>query len=353
VFTRLEWPAAIKALPGVAVLVFSLCFTSFAVVLTLGGGPRATTIEVAIYQALRFDFDIPTAVVLALLQIALCAALLALSTAVGRPTVFGGRLESKSTRFPDRSWLTWLIIGLGAAFTLAPLLAVAIRGLNPSLPQLLADAQVWHAIGVTAVAGVGAGILAVALAIGLLLSARHLQVRRGQVGRSRVLASLGMVVLVMPGVVLSAGLFLLLRSTIDVFAHGLWLIIAVNALIGLPFACAVLHQPLVALSERADKLCAALGITGWARTRVIEWPVLRRPLGLSLGLCSALAAGDLTAIALFGSQQLQTLPMILYQLIGSYRLAEAAATALLLLLLALSIFTLFDRGLGGSSRAQT
>src|SRR3546814_13702057 len=44
-FRLIEWPALRSVLPGVAGLVFMLCFTSFAVVLTLGGGPKATTLE--------------------------------------------------------------------------------------------------------------------------------------------------------------------------------------------------------------------------------------------------------------------------------------------------------------------
>ena len=63
-----------ESLPGIVVLVFMLCLTSFAVVLSLGGGPRNTTLEVAIYQSLRFDFDPAQAVVLALLQPGLCLA---------------------------------------------------------------------------------------------------------------------------------------------------------------------------------------------------------------------------------------------------------------------------------------
>jgi hypothetical protein len=35
----------------------STSFASFATVLSLGGGPKATTIELAIYQALSFDYD--------------------------------------------------------------------------------------------------------------------------------------------------------------------------------------------------------------------------------------------------------------------------------------------------------
>ena len=54
---HIEWPALRENIPSVCFLIFMLCLTSFAVVLTLGGGPRSTTLEVAIYQSLRFDFD--------------------------------------------------------------------------------------------------------------------------------------------------------------------------------------------------------------------------------------------------------------------------------------------------------
>ena len=47
---------AARGLPGVAGLVFMLCVTSFTIVLTLGGGPAATTLEVGDLPgaALRF-----------------------------------------------------------------------------------------------------------------------------------------------------------------------------------------------------------------------------------------------------------------------------------------------------------
>ena len=50
VFFRLvEWPWLRRQIAPVAALIFMLCFASFATVLSLGGGPRATTIELAIY----------------------------------------------------------------------------------------------------------------------------------------------------------------------------------------------------------------------------------------------------------------------------------------------------------------
>jgi thiamine transport system permease protein len=56
---------AAPANPPVAALIFMLCFASFATVLSLGGGPQATTIELAIYQALSYDYD-PGAALLAI-----------------------------------------------------------------------------------------------------------------------------------------------------------------------------------------------------------------------------------------------------------------------------------------------
>lgn len=54
----LEYPMLARTLPGAAAIIFAICLSSFAVALTLGGGPRATTVELAIYQAFRFDFEI-------------------------------------------------------------------------------------------------------------------------------------------------------------------------------------------------------------------------------------------------------------------------------------------------------
>jgi len=46
-----------RQLPPVAALIYMLCFTSFSTILILGGGPKATTVELAIYQALTFTYE--------------------------------------------------------------------------------------------------------------------------------------------------------------------------------------------------------------------------------------------------------------------------------------------------------
>jgi thiamine transport system permease protein len=69
-----ERPILRAVLPGAFMIVFLICTTSFAVALILGGGPRATTVELAIYQAFRFEFDLGRAAMLGLVQAAICVA---------------------------------------------------------------------------------------------------------------------------------------------------------------------------------------------------------------------------------------------------------------------------------------
>jgi thiamine transport system permease protein len=47
---------------------------------------------------------------------------------------------------------------------------------------------------------------------------------------------------------------------------------------------------------------------------------------------------------LFGGQDQPTLPLAMYRLMGAYRMEDAAGAALLLLILSLALFRLFDRG---------
>jgi thiamine transport system permease protein len=61
--------------------------------------------------------------------------------------------------------------------------------------------------------------------------------------------------------------------------------------------------------------------------------------------------GDLGVVALFSPPEGGTLPLELYRLMGAYRMEDAAGAALLLLILSLALFWLFDRGGRTSARA--
>lgn len=350
-FRWLIWPAVRGALPGLASLIFMLCFTSFATVMALGGGPRSTTLEVAIYQTLRYDFDLPLAGSLALLQLLLCGAFLLVQYRLSRPPEYRSDQALACLRHDALWWHTrltdTLVMAVALLIFLPPLLAIVTAGLNPQLLPALASQQLWSALGQSMAIAVSAGLLSVLLTIGLLSTSRHLRLRQERRVLASGLEASGSVILVLPAVVLSTGLFILLRDFTDVFALGPLLVILVNALMAMPYCLRTLQLPMARVVRRYDRLCSSLDIRAFNRLRLVEWPLLRQPLALALALAMMLSLGDLSAIALFGSQQLQTLPWLLYQQLGSYQMTEAAATALVLLVLNLALFLLIERVLGG------
>ena len=104
----------------------------------------------------------------------------------------------------------------------------------------------------------------------------------------------------------------------------------------------ILSVPLWRTARRYDRLSQTLGIQQLNRARLIEWPVIKKPLAFAMAVTTTLSAGDLTAIALFGSERVATLPLLLYSRMGSYRMYDAAATALLLLLVCLVMFRFIE-----------
>lgn len=352
-FRLLEWPAVRQNLAALSLLIFSLCFTSFAIVMTLGGGPRATTIEVAIYQALRFDFDLATAVALAMVQLSICAGLMVVTGLFQQTALIGSGNSGTPARYFGDSPLARITdfgtIGLAFAFVILPLLALLVSAINPAFAAVVFSVGTLRATLNTIWVACVSGLLSVLLSCLLLATSRHLSERLGVPRAGRSLEFSGLAILVVPPVVLGTGLFLLLRPYADVFSVALILVILVNALMGLPFVLRILSVPAMQCAARHDRLCVSLGIFGLRRLRLVEWPQLRKPLGLAAAIATTLSAGDLTVIALFGSERVATLPLLLYQRMGSYRLYEAATTALLLLLICLLLFWLIERVIGGGN----
>ncbi|MEM1315936.1 MAG: thiamine/thiamine pyrophosphate ABC transporter permease ThiP, partial [Pseudomonadota bacterium] len=341
-FAALEWPALRSAAPAAFALTFLVCATSFAAALAMGGGPRATTLEVAIYEAARYEFDLGRAARLAALQAGVCALAALLAYAARAPMAAGAGVIRQVERFDGRGALSRagdaLALSLVGLFLAAPIVAIMLRG-APGLASL--DAQVFAATGRTAAVALTAAALAVAMAVGLgaLIVAIQTRGRRGA-----ALADLaGLAPLAASPFVIGVGLIVALRSVADPFALALPLTATINALAALPFALRILTPTLRLAWEEHGRLGASLGLTGATRLRAVYGARLRGPLGFSAGLAAALSAGDLGVIALFATPDAPTLPLLMHLLASSRQLDAAMAAALVLLALCLALFWSFDR----------
>ena len=337
IWRLLERPMLARVVPGVAAVIFAICLTSFAVALTLGGGPRATTIELAIYQAFRFDFDLGRAATLGCVQIALTgiAALAALRFAGAEG--LGGGLDRPVQRWDANTRALRIqdagVIALAAAFLLLPLAAIVLAGL-PGLAQLPAEA------GRAALTSLWVAALSTALLIGIALP----MAVAVALGRAAAIELAGLLGLAASPLVIGTGLFVILNPLTDPGALALPVTALVNALMALPFALRILIPRARDVLARHARLALSLNLTGRLFLRRVLLPRMRPQIGFAAGLGAALSMGDLGVIALFADPERATLPLQVYRLMGAYRMEAAAAAALLLLVLSVALFWLLDRG---------
>lgn len=352
-FRLLEWPYLSTSIPGLATTIFLLCFTSFAIVLTLGGSPKYNTIEVSIFEAIKLDYDLGRALGLALIQLVICALLVAVTS---RTKI----LDHLTSAPPDGvsidadNTLTiaiqWLVIILFGAFFILPLLAVLIDGIKTDWTTLLSDAVFIQATTTSIVIAVASAVCALSISFMLALTYTTLATSQ-RLGNTRlapfflrVLNFSATLYLAVPALVLGFSFFLLARNFGG--ANQYWAtaaIITANVLMVLPFAVVTLVPAAVKAANRYDRLSESFGLRGYRRLTLVEFSLMRHELVYVASIAFCMSLGDLGVIALFGSQDFITLPWLLYQKMGAYRTTEAAGIAAFMLTMTLIVFLVAPR----------
>lgn len=339
-FLLLEWPQIRPVLLALVGLIFILCFNSFAVVLALGGGPASTTFELAIYQALKYQFNLSEALTLAWIQFAIAGALFALTALFGRVNWLG------STRFSPR-WqpnqgrvagaLQWLAYLLSWILLLSPVLAL-LASLDFALIHSMNLTELGSALLRSAALALAATVLALVLVLVLL-----------PLQRNPVLSWISTHHLVAPAMVLSTGIYIWLLSSGALRSWSLAWLVILNGLLILPFMLTQLRPAGINYQQQYERLIANLKLASLERLR-IYLSYLRPSLISAFTLGLLLALGDVSVFALFGRYDEPTLPWLIYRYAGSYRLDEAAIAATLLLLVSISLVLLLERYRSANSR---
>ena len=359
----IECPAIKPLILPMVGLVFLFCFSSFALVLMLGGGLRVTTLEVEIYAALRIAFDLPLAVALTLLQVGMALGVLVVLLRLA-PRQAGWNQPIMTMRAPcddilsantlHLKTLDIFMIALLVLLLILPLSALAWRGVSGDVLAVLTNPQFWRAMGNSVGIAVTSGVLVVVLACVLAETRAQLALRpisaptpprRPSRGGIALLEMGVMVYLVMPAIVMGTAWFILLRGVANVFAVAPFLVLVANVMLGLPVAYRLLVGKWLAMRGRDERARLAYDLRGWRGVRFLTIPLMGREIGLIFGLGMAMSMGDLGVIALFASADFTTLPWLLYQQAGRYRVDEAAVTALMLMLVVSVLFAL-GNGLG-------
>lgn len=352
-FKMIELPAISGTLPGLTITIFLLCFTSFSIVLILGGSPKYNTLEVSIYEAIKLDFDLGRALGLALTQLGICAVLILLGSRLRRDNRLIAAASDKQSPVKESNLLAvvqCLIILLFGLIFVLPLLAVITDGMSANFIKLAGDRNFQIAL-FTSLSIALLSTLLVLFSSVLFAAAYATLATRQRLGGGwlskpllKLLSFSSTLYLAVPSLVLGFGFFLLSRSIGG--AQTLWAVIALltsNVLMVLPFAVTALAPAMVKSANRYDKLAFSLGLKKWHRWRLIEANLVKPELIYIASLAFCMSLGDLGVIALFGNQDFITLPWLLYQKMGSYRTDEAAGIALIMLALTLAVFLVLPK----------
>ncbi|QIW16661.1 thiamine/thiamine pyrophosphate ABC transporter permease ThiP [Pasteurellaceae bacterium RH1A] len=347
-FKQVELPALKGILPYAFATVFLICFTSFPIVLMLGGGPKYSTLEVAIYQAVTFEFDLHKAVMLIGLQV-LIGLVLQIVMDLTTRYAFSKQQTSANQEIWTAKPTGWGKWGLQAVLILhifailLPLASVLWEGLSVShLGERLQNPELWKAALFSLLLSLIASFSVILMVYLIALEARQLAFK-GQKLKQSILAGVVTYPLILPIFLLAVGLFMLLMEVELSTVQLLFLVGICNGITLLPFIYRLIFSAMWNSLVSHDKLAKSLGLTGFKRWWIVEKKALIRPLANAFALAMSFSLGSFAVIAFFGSPDFSSLPYLLYQQLGSYRTEDAAVTALVLMAFALLPFLFIEQ----------
>lgn len=343
-------------------LVFIFDFTSFGVVLLLGG-PRFATLEVEIYVQAMQMLNLPLAGALSALQMAITLALTLLYTRLdGRraaPSV--PRVRGETLRRPRTRAEKALVVGVPAALllvTLAPLAALAARSLTGEGPAGPGWTTVYYQALFSnprgslfyvppiraALNSLVVGAATTVLALGMGFPAAYALARPG--GGPRWLSTLLMLPLGASAVTLGLGFVVAFnRPPLDARSFPLLVPIA-HSLVALPFVVRTLTPAIASIPAGLRQAAAVLGASPARVWREVDLPVLARAALSGAVFAFTVSLGEFGATALLARPEFPTLPVAIFRYLaqpGALNYGQAMAMATLLMVLCAAGILILDR----------
>lgn len=343
-------PLLAPSIIAAALLVFIFDFTSFGIVLILGG-PRLATLEVEIFRQTVNIFNLPLAATLAVLQMLSTGTLMFVYARLQGKLALPLRLRPRAAaqrpvRIRYERILVSTVLVLMVVLLLSPLLTLLIESVVTSGGIGLENyASLSHNPrgSVTFVAPVeavrnslffAAGVVLLALALGLC-AAYSLGAGTGR--QDWLLDAIYMLPLGTSGVTLGFGFILALdRPPLDL-RTSLFLIPIAHALVAFPF---VVRSILPILRSIKPNLRDAARVLGAYPLRVwweVDLPIVARAAVVGAVFAFVVSLGEFAATSLIALPEFPTLPIAIYRLLGQPGIANyGQAIALSVILMVIS-----------------
>lgn len=345
VWLRVRLPLALPSLLSSALLVVIFTFTSFGVVLLLGGS-RIATVEVEIYRQAVSYFDLRTASVLSILQMSFMSVLMLIFARSDRAAAFAGvaAVELRRPRRAGERLAVMLTVSGLALLLITPLFMLALQSITAqsgaltltSYAQLFGQSQ-RAVLSAPAIESLGRSLLIAAAAVAIAVPIGGLTAAALWRARGRTSAVLNLIVLLplsASAVLLGLG-FIIALDEPPLNLRTAWILLPIaHALVAIPLVVRSLSPALRALPPEVGEAAAVLGarpVTIWWR---IYLPMAQAALIVGGLFAFTVSMGEFGATLFIARPEWTTAPLAIYRLLGqpgasNYGQALALSTLLL------------------------
>lgn len=358
VFIEITLPLLMPSILAAALLVFIFDFTSFGVILILGGA-RLATLEVEIYRTAANLFDLPLAAVLSLLQILFTLILIVAYTRLQSRLAAPVRLRPQElTRRTlqtrgEKSFAGVTIVAM-LVFLLTPLLVLILESLQTaqgfSLQNYLALNEnvrgsatfIPPATAVRNSLVFGGITVALAVTLGLLAAYAITRTRKG----GEFFDAVFLLPLATSAVTLGFGYILAFSRAPFDFRAAVWLVPVAHTLVALPLVIRSIVPLLRQIKPNLREAAAMLGANPLRVFREIDLPIVMRAVLVGAVFAFVISLGEFGATTLIARPEWSTIPLAIYRLLGQpgvTNYGQAMALSTILMIISAAAIALMER----------
>lgn len=354
-FATVTLPLLLPSIAAAASIVFLFTFTSFGVVLILGGF-RYATIEVAVWREATINLDLAASAALAIVQLVGIAAALSVYSRLQqrharrlplRPAAGVARRPSTpGERLVVAGALASMVLYLGA-----PIVTLVARSLSTSSGMGLGHYTGLFGSGAGPVAPTeailnsvwfAAAAMVPSLVVGLA-AAVVISRRSGRAGAR--LDTLLMLPLGTSAVTIGFGFLVAFGWPVDLRTSA-WLIPVAHSVVAVPFVIRTVTPVLRSVQPRLLEAASILGASPRRVFQEIELPIIRRAALVGAGFAAAVSLGEFGATAFLIRPNRPTIPTAIFRLLGqpgAATLGQAMALSVILMILTTLIIMAVER----------
>lgn len=331
-------------------LIFLYCFMSFGIILVLGGGPSLSTIEVEVYRFARVSLNISKAATLAIIESIITILVLRIYLLSEKKEYILPIGRKLTKTFSIRGTILAIIYAIPLILIIiAPLLTIVVnsflrkRGYTTDVTLSLH----WYrsifgimvnqfnltslkAIGNSLILGLGSVLLS--LPISLIVSYTLKK-------RSRITPLLSLLYFLPMGI---SSIIIGLSYLNTTSSSSYFLIILSHTVISLPLAIRSINNVYKSIDNSLIEASQSLGVGRFKTFTFIELPLLKSGIITAALFTFALSIGEMNASIMLAPPGFVTIPLAIYQLIGSYNYYGACALGSILLVVSLLSFRVMD-----------